>query len=373
MAVGDKIAANDYNTIQGKIALVLGTGSGDYGYGQTVSSSPVSANSKISTLQWSNLRSDILRAYQHQVGGDQSSQLTDPAINLTVTASDAATNRFTTSNTAALAVGLAVTFSGTVFGGITAGTVYYVETVSTNTQFTISTTKGGSVLALTTATGSMTVKFGGIKVTDADRAAYNSLADTVTTNRLTVPPVSEISLDNLVSQQTRAPGWNSIVQQTINVNFTDANAARNFFNAGAQIIFSSSLTGGSTTPNGKDDTWRVLLSNMGNIVFGYATTTAASGTGSSYGWSNLTASQVQIFQKDVSGSTYYPNRFVILASKPSDTQLTFVLQWRDDSAPGGFGVDEAVGGTVTSYVQARRPSTTNVSVPLPPASTSSIG
>lgn len=373
MAVGDKIAANDYNTIQGKIALVLGTGSGDYGYGQTVSSSPVSVNSKISTAQWSSLRSDILRAYQHQVGGDQSAQITDPAISLTVSAADAATNRFTTTNTASLAVGLAVTFSGTVFGGVTAGTVYYVAEVSTSTQFTISATKGGAVFALTTATGTMTVKFGGIKITEADRSAYNSLADTVTTNRLTVPPVSEISIDNLVTQQTRAPGWNGTVQQTVNVNFVDANAARNFFNSGAQILFSSSLTGGSTTPNGKDDTWRVLLSSMGNIIFGYGATTASSGTGSSYGWSNLTSTQVQIFQKDVSGTTYYPNKFVIQASKPSDTQLTFILQWRDDSAPGGYGIDEAVGGTVTSYVQARRPSTTNVSVPLPPASTSSIG
>lgn len=374
MAVGDKIAATDYNTIQGKIALVLGPGSGDYGYGQTVLSTSVSTSARISMNQWSNLRSDLLRARQHQIGGDLSSLLTDPAINLTVTASDAATNRLTVStSTATLAVGLAVTFSGTTFGGIIAGTTYYVSEVATSTQFTISANQGGAVFALTNATGSMTMRFGGIKITDADRAAYNALADVITTNRLTVPPPEEISINSLVAQQQRAPGWNGTIQQTITVNFADANAARHFFNSGSLVQFSGSLTGGSTTPNGKDDTWRVILSSMGTISFGFNTTSGASGTGSAYGWSNIPSTQTIIFTKDVSGSTYYPNKFVILASKPTSSSLQFVLQWRDDSSPGGWGVDESVGGTVTSYVQVRRPSTSNVSVPVPPATTSSIG
>jgi len=373
MAVGSKIAAADYNTIQGKIALVLGSGSGDYGYGQSVASSSVSANAKISMTQWANLRSDLLRARQHQIGGDQSSLLTDPAISITVTASDVATNRLTTSNTARLAVGLAITFSGTTFGGIVAGTTYYVLTVDTSSQFTISASKGGAVFALTTASGSMTCRFGGITITESDRSAYNALADTITTNRLAVPPSGEVSVDNLVTQQTRAPGWNGIVQQTVTVNFTDANAARYCFNSGSQIQFSASLTGGSSAPGGKDDTWRTILSSMGTIVFGYGSTTAASGTGSSYGFSNLTSTQVQIFEKDVSGSTYYPNKFVILASAPTSSQLQFVLQWRDDSSPGGWGIDESVGGTVTSFVQIRRPSTSNVSISVPPATSSSIG
>jgi hypothetical protein len=114
---------------------------------------------------------------------------------------------------------------------------------------------------------------------------------------------------------------------------------------------------------------------MGTVSFNYGNTTADSGTGSNYGWSNLTSSQVLIFQKDVSGSTYYPNKFVIYASMPSNSQLQFVLQWRDDSGQPNapWGTDEGVGGTITSYVQVRRPSTSNVNVPLPPAATSSIG
>jgi hypothetical protein len=62
------IIANDYNVIQSKISLVLGTGAGLKGYGQTLASSQVGQNSKITVNQWSNLRNDIARARQHQTG-----------------------------------------------------------------------------------------------------------------------------------------------------------------------------------------------------------------------------------------------------------------------------------------------------------------
>jgi len=62
------IIANDYNVIQSKIALVLGSGSGTKGYGQTVTSSQVGQYSKITVAQWTALRTDIARARQHQTG-----------------------------------------------------------------------------------------------------------------------------------------------------------------------------------------------------------------------------------------------------------------------------------------------------------------
>jgi len=62
------IKATHYNDIQSKIANVLGTGSNDYGYGQTVLSSQISPGAKISVNQWSNLRTDILKARIHQTG-----------------------------------------------------------------------------------------------------------------------------------------------------------------------------------------------------------------------------------------------------------------------------------------------------------------
>ena len=47
IASGSLVEASDYNTIQTKVDSILGTGSGDKGYGQAVSSSQQSAGAVI--------------------------------------------------------------------------------------------------------------------------------------------------------------------------------------------------------------------------------------------------------------------------------------------------------------------------------------
>ena len=78
---------NDFNTIQKYVAAVLGVGGTDprtnvadktFGYNLTVNSNQVSANAKISALQWHNLRTDLLRCRWHQTGADKSSLVTEP-------------------------------------------------------------------------------------------------------------------------------------------------------------------------------------------------------------------------------------------------------------------------------------------------------
>ena len=75
---------------------------------------------------------------------------------MTVTASSAATNRYTTSSTTGLSVNMSLVFSGTSFGDTNIGAVYYVKTVDSATQFTISETPGGTVVIPTTSSGTMT-------------------------------------------------------------------------------------------------------------------------------------------------------------------------------------------------------------------------
>lgn len=65
MATYDKIKPTEYNVIQNTVATVLGTGSGQYGYGQTVQSSQVDISKKVTVAQFANLRYDILNAYDH--------------------------------------------------------------------------------------------------------------------------------------------------------------------------------------------------------------------------------------------------------------------------------------------------------------------
>jgi hypothetical protein len=68
MAVNDPISATDYNTLQTGVASVMGSGSGNYGYGQRMQSSPVSLGQPVTVNEWGNLRYDIINAYTHQNG-----------------------------------------------------------------------------------------------------------------------------------------------------------------------------------------------------------------------------------------------------------------------------------------------------------------
>lgn len=289
--IGTKITATDYNAIQAKIALVLGTGSGDYGYGQVVSSSSVAANARISVTQWNNLQSDIVRARQHQTGTTQT---------------------------------------------------------------------------LTTATTS-------VKIQEADRSAYDAMANDCQTYRMTVPPAGQATREDLVATQVRTTNWNGTITQYVTVTFSSYDAARYYFNSGSRFEISGSRSGGSNTA--KDVSWTTILTNMGTIYFDRDNTTCTgTGIGSTIGWADLTTSDQQIFEKDVSGTTYYPNRYLIYARAPSSNQIIFSIQWLDASGQPNapWGTDEDVTGTLTSTVQVYRASGSNVSVPTPSATTTGI-
>jgi hypothetical protein len=68
MSVNSKIRKSDYNTIRTKVVDVLGVGSIDYGYGQTVRSSAVDESNKVTVNEWGNLYYDIVNCYVHQTG-----------------------------------------------------------------------------------------------------------------------------------------------------------------------------------------------------------------------------------------------------------------------------------------------------------------
>lgn len=78
------ILATDYNVIQSKIASVMGEGSGTKGYGQTIASSQVGQFAKITASQWNNLRTDVLRARQHQTGTNMAGSLVVASASTTI-------------------------------------------------------------------------------------------------------------------------------------------------------------------------------------------------------------------------------------------------------------------------------------------------
>jgi hypothetical protein len=76
---------------------------------------------------------------------------------ITVTSTASGSNAVTCNTTAALTTGQPIQFSGTVFGGIVAGQLYYVQTILNGVSFTLSAVAGSATaVTLTTAAGSMT-------------------------------------------------------------------------------------------------------------------------------------------------------------------------------------------------------------------------
>jgi hypothetical protein len=66
--VGSKITAANYNTLQSRIANVLGTGFEGSGYGQVLVSSTVDADTLITANHMELLRTDLNRICVHQTG-----------------------------------------------------------------------------------------------------------------------------------------------------------------------------------------------------------------------------------------------------------------------------------------------------------------
>jgi hypothetical protein len=67
-AKGQEIEAVDFNVIRNKINLIMGSGIGQFGYGQTVYSSDVAQSQHITAQQWNLLRFDLFNARVHQDG-----------------------------------------------------------------------------------------------------------------------------------------------------------------------------------------------------------------------------------------------------------------------------------------------------------------
>lgn len=82
---GDTIYAADYNNIQDTVQTLLGVGLADQGYGQTVNSTQVATDTKVTVGQWTTIRGDLLRIRQHQTGVDETGNLTVPTTNDKIT------------------------------------------------------------------------------------------------------------------------------------------------------------------------------------------------------------------------------------------------------------------------------------------------
>jgi hypothetical protein len=186
-------------------------------------------------------------------------------INSACTATAAGTDLITCVSTANMATNDQVWFTGTTFGGaksLTASNtvqLYYVTKIN-STQFKISLTQGGSFVALSTATGSMTVNtryFTVSQIPGGSNQVLSTAAGSMTLNygnqRMAV---FTISVDPVTTTVTLSPTILSAETQYVQIN-------RGTRFAGQQLYYPTSPAQGYTVVN-----WiQVPESNLGETTF----------------------------------------------------------------------------------------------------------
>jgi hypothetical protein len=95
-----------------------------------------------------------------------------PAVETVAVATDQTNNYITVLSTANFSINRPIIFSGTSFGGITAGTTYYVKEIIGSTQITISTSIGSSAVSLITQNGYMDVSLPATTRGDPEKKTY---------------------------------------------------------------------------------------------------------------------------------------------------------------------------------------------------------
>jgi hypothetical protein len=207
-------------------------------------------------------------------------------------------------------------------------------------------------------------------ITDTVYASYETISNYIFNNKNDIFEATQASVEaKLTNQRTTSWGGNSQPQSVYHrfrVTFTDDNQARYFFNAGGEVRFSASLTGGS---GAKYLEWTGMLTAMGTVKFKYNTTTGGSGTSpNGIGYFELTNTDAIIWIKSGSG-VYSANDVIIYARKVSAGVVEFTVEFNDGatgSGGGGFSpVDDPVTGTLTSTITQLRPTGIYVSVTSP--------
>lgn len=286
------ITAARLNNLQSRIALILGTGSGTSGYGQTVVSSQVNNTSDIVDADHiNNIYTDMVKARIHQVGPGETG-IRQVLENLNVIAED-------TSNQINDAGNLAADSEGTLKG------IADFETLMTQIE--------------------------------ADKLLLHA---------------SQSALEPKITS-TRSSTWNGLIYHQFTATFTSEDERRHFFNAGGEVRISANNTGAST-PKGLD--WAALCNEVGTIKFASTITSATgTGQGYAIGNNTLTSSYQTCFLKTGSGSysgVYAGNLFTVKVRIANPQVIDFRIEFNDVVTDNQ--VDNNVDGALTSTVQQLR-------------------
>jgi hypothetical protein len=325
MAAGDSITLVRFNNLRNRVATILGNGSGDSGYGQTL---PSGISAALTGTQ-------VVNASHHGRG----------------------------------AAGVPATTGGLLEG------VERIKRHQVNTGVTVTLPEPGGATLGTTAT----------TILDSLYATLESEMSTLETasNKFRLSTNAAQSTNTQRVNQNIPASWNTSRVHTFTFNWGSADAARHFFNTGGQIILSWEVnySSGGTVDGTKNGRWKNLIDRrvpggLTSVVFGYTSTTSNTGTpATTIGWYDLTpgAAATQIFTRVDSG-TYSGNDITINANKlASNAEMTFQTFFNDDGVFGNTPPgDEQVTVTFNSYVNVLQATGNHVAVPIPAIATTVV-
>lgn len=385
VSVGDIIDAATYNDYQSRVATILGTGSGQSGYGQSLSSSQVNVADTVTSANMNALYTDIRKCTRHQSGSNPNLEV--PSTGKIIGADDAGVFLRLT-QPVEMVIGETLTQATSGASGVITSTGSSVITVvgSATSGYVSLHAVSGTFNNTNQLTGSISGPLGADSVPTIidvkDRAGFNDYdteITTITTNKNDIDTAGNATAGNFSGgSASRTTNWRTVVDCSFDITFTDTNQRRYWFNAGGEIRVTATLTGQSGS---KSNDWSTLLSNSGTVKMNYTeTTTTGSGTTTTIGNYDLTTTYQTLFTKNGSGN-YAENEYKIEARVDSTNaaklQFRITLTDADTGDPpivpvpfGGTpgGVDEYVNGTLTVTMGYLQPSGSYVSVALPSVS-----
>lgn len=178
------ILASTLSDLHTRIALILGNGAGQNGYGQSVVSSEVLPEVNIAADDLNNIYADMLRARIHQVGpGD---------------------------------IGIAEVIED-------------LNVIATETSFFVNNT------------GVTQIDAEGVKKGIAD---FERIMNQIEADKFLVHPSQ--AAPELTTSSVRTLPWNGLITHEVQVNFLNEDHRRHFFNTGGEIRFTANNTAAST-------------------------------------------------------------------------------------------------------------------------------
>lgn len=189
---------------------------------------------------------------------------------------------------------------------------------------------------------------------------FDTIADSIVANKLVTPPGSQSVTTNKGTASSVWPGvfgtsWTSKISNTVSVLFSQASAARHFFNTGGEIRITASQSGGTT--RAQTTSWASILTAAGTQAFGGnkpGTDVEPNDGQNFYRLSSTYSTWYSRYGSTPYGSNYYKiearTPAVADNSSGSANLIEFRISWIDDHVSLGGSPEDYVDGTFSLNV-----------------------